>query len=187
MISELVSLGEISAHFLSIDSCPVIANVKENNLRTTVKDRYDESKIPNGKPDAKLGVIITFNKNSGTQVKYFWGYRSHVVLGALSELPVVEITKPANVSEQVLFIPLFKQTQQSFNFPIKEVIADAMYDVEYLLKFLINYLKATPRSARNRRWQDHSDVKPSSSGAFYVLPALICSNGTNSKIVVKSD
>ncbi|MGQ9619347.1 MAG: transposase [Candidatus Aminicenantia bacterium] len=169
LISELVSLGEISGQFLSIDSCPIIANVKENNLKTTVKDRYDKSKIPKGDQDAKLGVIITFKKNSGFQVEYFWGYRNHVVLDALSELPVGEITKPANVSEQVLFIPLFKQTQQSFNFPIKEVIADAMYDVEYILKFVINDLKATPRIARNLRWQAHSDVKLSSSGGLLCI------------------
>lgn len=169
LVSELASLGEINGHFLSIDSCPIIANVKENNLKTSVKDRYDKSKIPKGDPDAKLGVIITFKKNYGTQVEYFWGYRNHVVLDALSELPVGEITKPANVSEQVLFIPLFKQTQQSFNFPIKEVIADAMYDVEYILKFVINDLKAAPRIARNRRWQAHSDVKPSSSGGLLCI------------------
>jgi len=169
LVSELISLGEISGHFLSIDSCPILANVKENNLKTTVKNRFDKAKTPKGDPDAKLGVIITFKKSSEKQVNYFWGYRNHVVLDAISELPVGEITKPANVSEQVLFIPLFKQIQQSFNFTIKEVIADAMYDVEYLLKFVINELKALPRIARNPRWQAHSDVKPSSSGGLICI------------------
>lgn len=169
LVSELISLGEISGHFLSIDSCPILANVKENNLKTIVKNRFDKSKTPKGDPDAKLGVIITFKKNSGKQVEYFWGYRNHVILDAISELPVGEITKPANVSEQVLFIPLFKQIQQSFNFTIKEVIADAMYDVEYILKFVINELKALPRIARNPRWQAYSDVKPSSFGGLICI------------------
>jgi transposase len=169
LVLELISLREISGQFLSIDSCPIFANVKENNLKTTVKDRYDKAKNPAGDPDAKLGVIITFKKNSGKQVEYFWGYRNHVILDAISELPVGEITKPANVSEQVLFIPLFKQIQESFNFTIKEVLADAMYDVEYILNFVINELKASPRIARNRRWETYSDVKPSSSGGLICI------------------
>jgi len=107
------------------------------------------------------------------KIEYFWGYRNHVVLDAISELPVGEITKPANVSEQILFVPLFTQIQNSFNFPIKEVLADAMYDVEYILKFVIRDLKALPRIARNPRWQTHSDVKPSPTGG------LICIAGFN--------
>lgn len=31
LITELVSLGEINGHFLSIDSCHILSNVKENN------------------------------------------------------------------------------------------------------------------------------------------------------------
>jgi len=171
LISELISLGEITGHFLSIDSCHILANVKENNLKTSVKDRFNKSKKLKGDPDARLGVLIHFKKNK--KIEYFWGYRNHVVLDAISELPVAEITKPANVHEQTLFIPLFTQIQNSFNFPIKEVLADAMYDVEYILKFVIRDLKALPRIARNPRWQIHSDVKPSPTGG------LICIAGFN--------
>lgn len=173
LVFELIKLGQISGRFLSIDGCPILANVKENNLKTTVKNRYDKSRILKGDPDAKLGVLIHFKKNSGKQIEYFWGYRNHVVLDALSELPVVEITKPANVSEQTLFIPLFTQVQNSFRFSIKEVLADAMYDAEYILKFVINDLKSLPRIAKNPRWSAHSDVKRSSSGG------LICAAGFN--------
>lgn len=48
-----------------------------------------------------------------------------------------------------------------------------MYDVEYILKFVINELKALPRIVRNPRWQAYSDVKSSSSGG------LICIAGFN--------
>lgn len=173
LITELISVKEIKGHFLSIDSGHILANVKENNLKTSVKTRFDKSKIPKGDPDAKLGVLIHFKEGSEKKIEYFWGYRNHVVLDAMSELPVGEITKPANVSEQTLFIPLFTQIQNSFNFPIKEILADAMYDVEYILKFVTNDLKALPRIARNPRWQIHSDVKPSPTGG------LICIAGFN--------
>lgn len=172
LITELISLGEINGHFLSIDSCHILANFKENNLKTSVRDRFKKSKIPKGDPDARLGVLIHFKKNSDKKIEYFWGYLNHVVLDAISELPVAEIAKPANVSEQTLFIPLFNQVQNSFHFPVKEVLADAMYDVESILKFVINDLRALPRIARNPRWQIHSDVKPAPMVASFVLQVL---------------
>lgn len=169
LISELISLGEIKGHFLSIDSGHILANVRENNLKTSVKSRFDKSKTLKGDPEARVGVIIHFKDKSEKKIEFFWGYRNHVVLDAISELPVDEITKPANVSEQTLFIPLFTQMRNSFNLPVKEVIADAMYDAEYILKFIINDLKALPRIARNPRWQMHSDVKLSPCGGLICI------------------
>lgn len=75
------------------------------------------------------------------------------------------------MSEQTLFIPLFKGVQQDFSFPIEIVLGDAMYDVEYLLKFVINDLRAKPYIARNPRWSLYSDVKLSETGG------LICVAG----------
>jgi len=169
LISELISLGEIKGHFLSIDSGHILANVKENNLKACVKSRFDKSKTLKGDPDARVGIIIHFKDNSKKKVGFFWGYRNHVVLDAVSELPVAEITKPANVHEQTLFIPLFTQIRNSFNLSVKEVIADAMYDAEYIIKFIINDLKALPRIARNPRWQMHSDVKLSPCGGLICI------------------
>ena len=96
-----------------------------------------------------------------------------MICDADSELPLEEITKPANVSEQTLFIPLFNELQDDFSLPIETVLADAMYDVEYLLKFVINKLKAKPYIARNPRWTLHNDVKLSETGG------LICIAGFN--------
>jgi len=173
LLSKLISLGEITGHILSIDSCHILANVKENNLKTSVKYRFHKSKILRGDPDARVGVIIHFKDNSEKKIEFFWGYRNHVVLDTVSELPVAEITKPANISEQTLFIPLFTQIQNFFHLPIKEVTADAMYDAEYILTFIINDLKALPRIARNPRWQKHSKVKLSPTGN------LMCIAGFN--------
>ena len=38
LIRKLIATGEISGKFLSTDSCPVAAYVKENNLKTVVKE-----------------------------------------------------------------------------------------------------------------------------------------------------
>ena len=166
LILVLIPLREIKGHFPSIDSGHILTNVRENNLKTPVKMRFDKSKTLKGDPDAKVGVIIHFKDNSEKKIEFFWAYHNHIVLDAVSELPMAEITKPANVQEQTLFIPLFAQIQNAFNFPIKEILVDAMYDAEYILKFIINNLRALPRIARNPRWQMYSDVKPSPCGGL---------------------
>jgi len=173
LVSELIDLGQIQGHHLSIDGCPIFANVKENNLKTSIKDRFLKAKVPKGDPDAKLGVTINFKEPFKKEVKYFWGYRNITITDMPSELPVTEITKPANISEQSLFIPLFTSVQQSFHFSIEEVLGDAMFDAEYILRFVIDNLKALPRIARNPRRNKYSEVKLSSTGG------LICIAGFN--------
>jgi transposase len=110
LVHELISMGLIRGEYLSIDSGPVLAKVKENNLKTNVKDRFNKERILKGDPDARLGIIVTFAQ-SKKEISYFWGYRNHVIIDAKEELPVWEITKPANVQDSVMFIPLFDLMQ----------------------------------------------------------------------------
>jgi hypothetical protein len=150
LIHELISMRLIRGKFLSIDSCPMPVQVKENNLKTNVKDRFNKNRICKGDPDARLGVMVTFSK-SKKEVSYFWGYRNHVVIDAEEELPIWEITKPANVQDSVMFIPLFDLMQKTFQFNVQAVMADAIYDTASILKYIISTLKAKPRIAKNPR------------------------------------
>lgn len=168
LLAELVRLGQITGRFLSIDSCPILANVRENNLKTSVKDRFDKTKLPKGDQDCRLGVIIHFPRPFQKEEHFFWGYRNHVVTDTLSELPVCESTRPANVSESKMFVPLFSQTRDSL-FLIEGVLGDAAYDAEYILNFIIKELKAKPYIARNPRWDAKSDVKPSNKGGLFCM------------------
>jgi len=127
LIHDLVSMGLIRGNYLSIDSCPLPAHVKENNLKTNVKDRFNKQRTCKGDPHARLGVMVTFSK-SKKEISYFWGYRNHVVIDAEEELPVWEITKPANVQDSVIFIPVFDLMQTAFQFDVQAVMADAIYD-----------------------------------------------------------
>jgi hypothetical protein len=43
LINELINLKIISGKYLSIDSCAIPAKVKENNLKTNVKDRFNKT------------------------------------------------------------------------------------------------------------------------------------------------
>lgn len=163
LVKELISIGEISGKTLSIDSYPIPANVKENNLKTNVKNRFDKKRIPKADSDCRLGVIVEF-RTSTKEVSYFWGYRNHVITDMPSELPVLELTKPANVADPKLFIPLFKQAQDDFSLAPEVVLGDSIYDSEEILSFVIDQLKAKPRIARNYRWELHRPVKLSACG-----------------------
>ncbi|NIS71468.1 MAG: transposase [Proteobacteria bacterium] len=164
LVNHLIELDEISGHFLSIDSAAVAVVVRENNLKTSIKDRFDKTKPPQRDPEARLGVMITFEKPSKKQSQYFWGYKNHSITDCQSELPVWEVTKPANVQDTTLFIPLFKNVLDHFNFHIQAVMGDAAYDSETNLNFVIDELHALPRIARNPRWEKHRQIKLSPKG-----------------------
>jgi hypothetical protein len=70
LVQELIKAGAISGNSIAIDSCPIVALLKENNLKTSMFDRFDKTRIPAGDPDARLGVLIhfpnPFKKESGT-------------------------------------------------------------------------------------------------------------------------
>lgn len=165
LIHNLIDLGIISGEYLSIDSCPIPARVKENNLKTNVKDRFTKSHIPKGSPDARLGIMIIFPKPNQKQVRYFWGFRDHVVIDAKEELPLWHITKPANVHDSVMFLPIFKLIQNEFHFSVKAVIADAVYDTSSILNYVVKDLEARPRISRNpRNTQNPPNIQFSKSG-----------------------
>jgi hypothetical protein len=164
LVHDLITLKIISGNYLSIDSCPIISRVKENNLKTNVKDRFNKNRICKGDKDARLGVMVTFSR-SRKEVSYFWGYRDHVVIDAQQELPIWHITKPANVHDSVMFIPLFDLLQNEFHFDIKAVLADGIYDSASILNYTIEILKAKPRIARNlRNTQNQPERKFSHNG-----------------------
>ena len=160
--------GEITFKYLSADSCPIEANVKENNLKTIARDRFDKTKIPKGDPDCRLGTIVTFPSPAQKKIEYFWGYRNHVINDALSELPIHEITKPANVGESPLLIPHLKEIVSTYNLnpdhQIEAFIADAAYDSVQNFEFIVNELKAKPIIAENPRNKNPQDLKLSRRG-----------------------
>lgn len=172
LVLDLIKLKVIKGKYLSIDSCPIPANVKENNLKTSCKDRFDKTKIPPGDPDCRLSVLIHYPNEFEKEINYFWGYRNHVICDLPQELPVMEKTLPANVSEQTMFIPLFDKLQKEFNSKPKAVLGDSMYDVEYILKYIIKDLHAKPIIPFNPRRGLNFQFKTSTSGARICMAGL---------------
>ncbi len=92
--------------------------------------------------------MVIFLKPNQKQILYFWGFRDHVVIDAKEELPIWHVTKPANVHESVMFLPIFKLIHNEFHFSIKTVIADAAYDTSPILKYVVKDLEVKPRISR---------------------------------------
>lgn len=154
LVQELIKAGAISGNSIAIDSCPIVALLKENNLKTSMSDRFDKTRIPAGDHDARLGVLIHFPNPFKKEVRYFWGYRNHVINDTATELPIWEITKPANVSDINIAKNLIQETCSFFNLNTQAVMGDANYDSEDLLRFIINDLNALaiiPHNPRNEQ------------------------------------
>ena len=148
---ELITEGVISGNGVALDSCPIEAMLKENNLKTSIKDRYDKHRLPSGDKDARLGVTIHFPSPFKKEIHYFWGYRNHIINDLGSELPLYELTTQANKSEQHIALSMLKELGQDFPLPIKVVAGDANYDVEDILKYIIQQMKAEAMIPRNPR------------------------------------
>ena len=156
LVNKLIELEEIKGTHLTFDSSNIPVKVKENNLKTSIKDRFDKTKKPKGDPESRLSIMVHFPKPFQKEFKYFWGYRNFVLSDALSELPILEETKAANVVDSNVIIPQLELAKDRFNLSICAVIADAGLDSEKVLSFIINDLKAKPYIARNlRREKDH--------------------------------
>lgn len=137
---------------------PILANVKENNPKILVKNRFNKTNFPKADPEARLGILVvrpdsilygqpdlflTHGKfDKMRMIQFFWGYRNHVLSDALSELPLCEVTKPANVHDSKLFIPLLEQAQEELSLNPKKVIGDSAHDALYIRQFVHYQLKA---------------------------------------------
>ena len=163
LVQKLIKVGVISGNSIAIDSCPIVALLKENNLKTSIANRFDKTKKPAGDPDARLGVLIHFPTPFKKEVRYFWGYRNHVINDTATELPIWEITKPANIHDIKVAKELIREASSVFNLNIEVIAGDANYDSEDLLKFIINDLKAlaiiphNPRREQSKGYQIKGD------------------------------
>ena len=157
LINRLVQNSALQGTVVSLDSSAISSPVRENNLKTAVADRFNKNRYPKADPEARLGAYRFF-VGSGTQkIRYFWGYRNHVVVDFDTELPLWEKTYPANRHESRFAIPLLEACSHRLRLPIQIVCADSGYDSEKILAYIIEKLHAQPIIASNKRYQPPSD------------------------------
>ena len=96
LIRRLIAASVVQGKVVALDSAPVSAPVKENNLKTCVRDRFNKTRYPKGDPEARLGAYCSYAISGPQKLRYFWGYRNHIIVDFHTELPLWEMTHPAD-------------------------------------------------------------------------------------------
>ena len=61
LVRKLIEGKIIKGKYLAVDSCPIIANVKENNLKTSVRHRFCKDRPPKNDKDCRIGVFYVLS------------------------------------------------------------------------------------------------------------------------------
>jgi hypothetical protein len=165
LIKQLIDHSAIGGNMVILDSSPIPSPVRENNLKTTVTDRFNKKRYPKTDPEARLGAYRFFGPGS-QKIRYFWGYRNHIAVDFDTELPLWEETRPANCHESRVAIPLLDACARILNLPIQVVSGDSSYDSEKILAYIIEHLGAQPIIASNRRNLINQDFRIQGKGVL---------------------
>ena len=163
LVKKLIGLGIIKGKYLSVDSCPIMANVRQNNLKTNVRNRFAQSKHPKNDKDCRLGIFPTFTSGKA-KAEFFWGYRNHIINDCISELPLIETTLPANVRGTHVISGQLETVKDSLFLKPSAVIADSEYDSSAIIEYIVKNLGAKPRISLNPRRGVPSTTEINSSG-----------------------
>jgi len=136
LLHEIPGVGEV----VSFDVTHIYANVKENNLRQYVTERYNPDRQPKGDPDCRLGVKRSTNQEqadgSTTEKKeYLWGYGlglASAYVPDYGDVVLAEYTQPFNENDITYFLPLFIQSVAHLGFFPTHITADAAFDAWYV-------------------------------------------------------
>ncbi len=60
LLKNLLAEKVITGRSLALDSCPIASPVRENNLKTAVRDRFNKERFPKADPTARLGVLTSY-------------------------------------------------------------------------------------------------------------------------------
>lgn len=96
---------------------------------------------------------------------FSFGYRNHIINDAESELPLVEITLPANVRGTSVVLPQFNFSKEQLGLKPKAVIGDSEYDSATIIEYIVKELCAKPRITKNIRGGASPSLRLSLSGA----------------------
>jgi hypothetical protein len=150
----LVQPGLVSLDELIIDSKPVMAATKENNLKNPARNTTNKAKTPKRNAAATLSYyscqVINGKKEN---MLFFWGYRTHVIISKQG-IPLVEMTLPNNITDQEVAFKLLGDLKRRYK--LKKgflFLADKAYDVRELYTFIVEKLKGIPYIPINPRNQ----------------------------------
>lgn len=148
--NKFASLGEFI-----IDSKPVMAATKENNLKNPNRNTKDKTKRPRRNPMATLSYYSCQTVNGKKEnLVFFWGYRTHTIV-TKEGICLVEKTLPNNITDAEVAYSLIKDLKRRFRFKKGAIfIADKAYDVRELYTFIVEQMKSKayiPINPRNQK------------------------------------
>lgn len=164
----LIEEKVLTLNITAVDSKPVKALTKHNNPKNPHRDLKNKNKKIKRNPKATLGyysyVPSTDPDTKKKTFSFFWGYRSHAIVDAVSGLAIVESTFPNNMTDEKIARKLYKKLKRLYR-PQKGMIAigDKAYDVRDFYTFLVKDIKAEPIIPINPR-NTQPDLKLSPNG-----------------------
>ncbi len=157
---KLIEQGIISLDTFILDSKPVMAATKENNLKNPKRNTTNKFKIPKRNPGAALSYY-SYQKTSDNKknILFYWGYRTHVIVSK-EGIPLIELTLPNNLTDAKVAIKLIRKLKRVYRFSQRDgfpknnsiFIADKGYDEKELYDFIVEQLKCQaviPLNPRN--------------------------------------
>jgi hypothetical protein len=131
--AEIPGLGEVVAY----DVKHIYANVKENNFRVYVPERFNKAQQPPGDPDCRLGVKTRTNQeqphgSTTEQKELLWGSGVAAATDPVyGDVVLAEFTQPFNENDVTSFVALYIQTVAMLSaFPL-HITAAAAFDAWY--------------------------------------------------------
>lgn len=151
---QLIEQGFVTLDTFIIDSKPVMAATKENNLKNPARNTTDKIKTPDRNPSATLSYYSWQVLNGKKEnMLFFWGYRTHVIISK-EGIALVEITLPNNITDQEVAFKLLMELKRRYK--LKKgflFLADKAYDVRDLYTFIVEKMKGNPYIPINPRNQ----------------------------------
>lgn len=139
----LIEEGAVTLEQFAIDSKPVLAATRENNLKNPNRNTTNKHKKPKRNPQATLSYYAHQRKPDGSKnVEFFWGYRTHVIVSA-EGIPLVEVTLPNNRTDPKVAKTLIKKLKRLYKFKRGVLfIADAAYDERDIYNLIVDQMKS---------------------------------------------
>ena len=130
LVRQLYELGVVDASFVGLDSTPVMANTKQNNPKSFAKSKFSKENHPKSDPDCALGVHSASNQHNERRYEFYWGYKSHVLVDCISELPLYELTTPGNIADSSVAAEILASADQTISLKECAFLADKGYDAK---------------------------------------------------------
>ena len=161
---KLIDQDIIALDIFIMDSKPVMAATKDNNLKNPNRNTTNKYKKPKRNPAATLSYYSYQNIN-GTKKNqiFYWGYRTHVIV-TQQGIPLIELTLPNNQTDAKVAKKLIRKLKRVYGVTKNSIfIADAGYDEKDLYDFIVEQLKCQAFIPINPRNTQH-DKQFSPSG-----------------------